>query len=255
MKITFIGVGSEGASKDYWHSNAIVTSDSNKNLLIDAGGDVRHSMAEAGFYAKDIDSVYISHLHDDHCGGIPWLGFATYFNPNLNRPKLYLLDDLVEPLWETVRAGMKSLEGKRNCRLTTYYDVQEIKRNGQFVWENIQFIPVQVVHYMDGNSIVPSFGLLIQDLKETSPMVFYSSDTQFNPNQIRCFYDMSDIIFHDCETSPFKSGVHAHYTELVTLPEDTKQKMWLYHYQDNPTQRPEDDGFAGFVQKGQVLEM
>ena len=255
MRMTFVGVGNNGTTKEYWHSNAVVTADSGKNLLIDAGGDIRHSLAESGFSAKDIDSIYLSHLHDDHCGGIPWLGFATYFSPTLERPKLYLIDDLIEPLWETVRAGMKSLEGKRNCRLTTYFDVREVKINDHFIWENIQFTPVQVVHYMDGNGIVPSFGLLIQELKEKSPQVFFTSDTQFNPNQIRYFYAVSDMIFHDCETGPYKSGVHAHYDELATLPIETKMKMWLIHYSPNPPQDAAADGFAGFVQKGQVFEI
>ena len=44
---------------------------------------------------------------------------------------------------------------------------------------------------------------------------------------------MADIIFHDCETLPFKSGVHAHYEDLKTLDDKTRKKMWLYHYQDN----------------------
>jgi len=253
MKITFVGVGSQSSSKDYWQSNAVITSESGKNFLIDAGGDIRHSLAESGFTAKDIDSVYISHLHDDHCFGIPWLGFQTYF-PKLKKPTIYIMDDLEEALWETVRAGMKTLEGKRNCKTETYFNKQVLKINGQFIWENIQFVPVQVVHYMDGNGIVPSFGLLIKELVDNSPQIFYTSDTQHNPNQIKCFYAMADLIFHDCETD-FPSGVHAHYSELINLPEEVKAKIWLYHYNNNHPQDPVSDGFRGFVQKGQIFEL
>ena len=60
------------------------------------------------------------------------------------------------------------------------------------------------------------------------------------------------MIFHDCETSPFKSGVHAHYDELKTLKNDVKNKMWLYHYQPNTLteEKVQQDGFAGFIKKG-----
>lgn len=56
---------------------------------------------------------------------------------------------------------------------------------------------------------------------------------------------MADIIFHDCETAGSFSRVHAHYSDLVTLNDKYKNKMWLYHYQQNPSQEPEEDGFKG----------
>lgn len=102
--------------------------------------------------------------------------------------------------------------------------------------------------------IVPSYGLLITELTTPERTVFLTTDTQFCPRQIERFYDRSEAIFHDCETYPFKSGVHAHYDDLRTLPEATKKKMWLYHYGPDPKQRPEEDGFQGFVAKGQTFE-
>jgi hypothetical protein len=63
-------------------------------------------------------------------------------------------------------------------------------------------------------------------------------------------YDKADLIFHDCETG-YKSGVHAHYSDLRGLDAHTKNKMWLYHY--NVGDKPDctEDGFLGWVQKHQ----
>jgi hypothetical protein len=108
---------------------------------------------------------------------------------------------------------------------------------------------------MDGYEIVPSYGLIMR--VHSSPSVgevLLTTDTQFAPNQINDFYKRASVIFQDCETSPYKSGVHAHYSELVTLPVDTKKKMWLYHYQDGPLPDAKADGFAGFVKQGQIFE-
>ncbi len=69
------------------------------------------------------------------------------------------------------------------------------------------------------------------------------------------FYEQADVIFHDCETAPYKSGVHAHYSDLKNLEQKHYNKMWLYHYQSNPSQTPEEDGFLGFAKKGQVFEL
>jgi len=84
--------------------------------------------------------------------------------------------------------------------------------------------------------------------------IFITTDTQFNPNQIMQFYRDADLIIQDCETSPFKSGVHAHYTELATLDESIKKKMWLTHYQDGKKANAQKDGFKGYLNKGDILD-
>mgnify|MGYP001025512325 CR=1 FL=1 len=60
--------------------------------------------------------------------------------------------------------------------------------------------------------------------------------------------------FHDCETSPFPSNVHAHYNDLKSLPKNIKEKMWLCHYNDGDKPDCIKDGFAGWVQQGQVFD-
>ena len=252
MKLTFAGVGGAFAPTEYWQSNAIISSDqTNKKFLLDCGGDARHSLREIGVSHKDIEAIYISHLHTDHCGGLEWLGFCTYFDPECVKPQLYIVEDLIEPLWETLKAGMQSHEGVV-LELTSFFDVVPVQINTCFKWQECEFCPIQTVHVMNGNGIVPSYGLMITTSRQTT---FFTTDTQFCPRQIESFYSKSDVIFHDCETYPFKSGVHAHYEDLRTLPEDTKAKMWLYHYAPNPTQDWASDGFQGFVTKGQSFEI
>ncbi len=245
MKITFAGVGSAFTTQDYYQSNAVVESDNDsRKFLIDCGGDARFSFGELGISHRDIDAVYISHLHADHIGGLEWLGFCTYFDPSAGKPKLFIVDSLVEPLWESLRGGMQSHEGIV-LTLDSFFTVTTVQINEFFSWNGINFCPIQTVHIMNGNGIVPSYGLIIND------EIFFTTDTQFCPRQIESFYDKADHIFHDCETTPFKSGVHAHYDDLKTLPDEQKAKMWLYHYSPNPPQDVTGDGFRGFVEKGQ----
>lgn len=257
MKLTFAGVGGAFTDQRYYQSNMVITAASGKRLLIDCGGDARFSLGELGATNANIgewcDGVYISHLHADHIGGLEWLGFCTYFNPKAKRPKLYIMKPLVDELWDSLKGGMRSHEGEV-LRLDSFFDVHAIELNDVFYWENIHFRPVQTVHIMDGFRIVPSFGLLINEMKAGNETVFLTTDTQFCPRQIEKFYDMAGTIFHDCETYPFRSGVHAHYDDMKTLPADAKAKMWLYHYGPDPKQDPVADGFRGFVTKGQEFE-
>jgi ribonuclease BN (tRNA processing enzyme) len=262
MKITFLGSGSAFSMKNF-QNNAVVENNG-KRLLIDCGTDIRFSLAEQGLSFKDIDAVYLSHLHADHIGGIEYLAFCSYFSPKNvmpNRIKLFGNSGVLDRAWsETLRGGLASIQGKV-VDLYDYFEVIPVDNNHSFYWEGIKFDLVQTVHIMDGYSIVPSFGLMIGSCDSTD-VVYYTSDAQFCPFQIQTFYDQASIIFQDCETYPFKSGVHANYSDLMTLDDKTKAKMWLMHWNDNIADcigqkdtEAKRDGFLGFVRKHQSFNI
>jgi len=236
-EMIYLGTGSAFGEKNL-HTNALITwyKDSTKNsvvyrLLIDAGSDIKHSLPLAGLSVKDIDGVYISHQHGDHCGGLETLGFKSYFDPTRERKiQLFISNKLVDDIWnKTMSGGMESLAGKSNT-LETYFDVKSIADNGSFVVLTHRFDLVQMIHIVNDRMVVPAFGLMIE-----SPLGlnwFLTTDTQHNPNQISEYYNKADVIIHDCETG-FKSGVHAHWTELATLPLEVREKIWLSHFTDD----------------------
>ncbi len=258
FRIQFIGVGSAFTTREYFQSNALVIAESGKKLLIDCGSQAQFALEEIGItnanVGKEIDAVYISHLHSDHIGSMEWLALVTYFNPARLRPKLFAVQTVMSDLWtKSLRGGLETLEGKI-ANLTDFFDCRPVRINSSFTWENIRFTPVQTVHIVSGMMIQHSYGLLMQEGTK-GPKVLFTADTQFAPYQMRKFYDSVDLIFHDCETAPFKSGVHAHYDDLRTLPDKVKERIWLYHYQPNPPQDPAKDGFLGFVKKAQIFEV
>ncbi|MEM7589151.1 MAG: MBL fold metallo-hydrolase, partial [Myxococcota bacterium] len=228
MKLTFIGSGSAfTVGEDNFHSNAIVESKSGKKLLIDCGSDARLALYKLGLGYKDIDAVYVSHLHADHVGGLEWLGLTRKFDPRCSRPHLYICDAISQDLWNhTLSGGMRTLE----CRVADihdFFEVHTLHANGWFDWEDLRFSVVQTVHVVSGFEITPSFGLMFEAAKKN---IYFTTDTQFAPSQLKSFYQMADLIFQDCETAKIRSGVHAHYTQLVQLDAEIKSKMWLYHY-------------------------
>ncbi len=252
MKLIFLGTGS-AFTLEHYQSNMLVEAPEGL-LLIDCGGDARHSLAKQSLTALDITDVYISHLHADHIGGLEWLGIVSYFartrnDPSL-KPRLHIRRTLMEDLWQSLHGGMGTIEG-HVADLSTYFDVRPIERNGSFEFAGTRFQTVQVVHYYDGYEIVPAYGLLFE---RNHIRVFMTTDTQFAPNQMKEFRARADYIFQDCETAPFQSGVHTHYDELRTLDDDLKGRMWLYDYQDGENPNCVADGFLGWVQQGQVFD-
>jgi hypothetical protein len=120
-----------------------------------------------------------------------------------------------------------------------------------FTWGDCVFKLIPTKHILKGNGeFVPSYGVCIMGY-EVKPVLVTSDTCMFADS----FYRDFDLIFHDCETYPHRSFVHAHYDDLVQLPADIKKKMWLYHYAPDPIQNPIHDGFLGFVQRGQVFEI
>lgn len=253
MKLKFLGVGGAFAPMSVGNSNMLL-SHNGKNLLIDCGFTAPYILRdELGIQHTEIDGIYISHLHGDHTAGLEHYAFMRYFVPirdqqgNAIKPKLYAERQVMKELWEgSLKGSLEVLEGRIGS-LTDYFDCIPLDKGKGFQWEGHSFFPVETVHVSGGYVLKYSYGLAITNLT-TEYHTFITTDTQFRPHDLGYHYKWANIIFHDCETLPQKSGVHPHYDDLVTLPEEIKGKMYLYHY-SKPIATWEEDGFGGFVRK------
>lgn len=249
----FLGAGSAfTVGSDNFHSNVLIKAPSGRRLLVDCGSDLRWSLERRGLTHVDVTDIYVSHLHADHVGGLEYVGLTTRFDPRCERPRLYLADGLVGDLWDhSLSGGMRAVTGE-DATLDFYFDVRGIPPGGGFDWEGLHFDLVPTTHVTGKNGDVHSYGL---DFTANGRRVFYTTDTQFTPAAFGDLLEGADLIFHDCETAPTASGVHAHFAELLSLPAHVKAKTWLYHYQPGPLPDARGAGFLGFVTPGQTFEL
>jgi ribonuclease BN (tRNA processing enzyme) len=275
MKLTVLGAGSAFSMNQY-QSNFLLDFDGYK-MLFDCGSDIRWAMHDVKLGVNDIDGIYISHLHADHIGGLEWVALNRFFNKSLPKVDLYISEYLVDDLWsDCLKGGLSTYQGAV-LGLNDYFNVIVIPENGTIPLHKIvgldhdylgwDLTPVQTVHVMSGYKIMPSFGILLKRNKEIKDKVntlYITADTQYSPYQIRDFYAQADLILEDCETANFKSHVHAHYEDLNKLEIEFKNKMWLYHYNDQPwgaadfdamQQMAKHDGFLGFLMPRQEIEI
>jgi len=72
MQLTVIGCGDAFGAGSRLQTSFCVRS-SASTFLIDCGATSLIGMHRLGISPNDIDTVFISHLHGDHFGGLPWL--------------------------------------------------------------------------------------------------------------------------------------------------------------------------------------
>lgn len=244
-------------------------------LVIDCGGDIRHSLAAAGLSMNDIDAWYISHPHADHIGGIEGIALSTLFNPAYTPAKRELLgktpitnylcehvtlppemkpdlmghSSVLEETWEAANPGLRTIQGVEEVRLDTYFHPVLLKSNknytisdGEGTWT---YYTIVTTHVVAGRDLMPSYGLMFEN-GETR--IYFPTDTQlFMPPQVKYFYDRATVVYMDCETG-YPSGVHPPLAELQKLEPELKRKMWLYHYDAEPVY---DEGeFGGTLRAG-----
>lgn len=260
MKVTWLGTGS--AFCDYnknWQTNALIELPSGYKLLLDMGGDARHALRDVGLSYKDVDGVYISHLHADHIGSSEYMHFCTYFDPMYKKkPDLFIHGELEQPFWDSVRGGSCTIP-KAPVTLWTFWNVHKLLEGRAFnpsgSEEDPWFEIFRTKHVFNDEIQSPSFGLVCK-----SPNIMFTTDTQYTPNLYLGRYKEAEIVFHDCETM-FKSGVHPYVEDFKTFPADYRNKVHFVHFNDHVVddwdtwqKKVQDMGFAGFVKRGQVFE-
>lgn len=256
MELTFLGSGNF-FTYDNFHSN-ILLRHNGKGMLIDAGSDLRHSLAAANCTFEDIakiDTVFISHLHDDHCGGLEWLGFLSHFVTK-HRIRLVLHTEIFQYLWPCrLIASMGELRDPHtgfvgSMKLDDYFDVDIVEEDFFWQGEDTLFRLERSPHIMDTFGLhCPEYGFFFSGDCSRAPSQFANDVAGIRRWNIcqRC-----KLIFHDCETHSPPSGAHAHINDLLQMTPEVKAKTWLYHLSDG-ARLP--SGFAGIVRRGQTFQL
>ncbi len=70
MRVTILGSGSAFSSPNRHNSCYLVESE-NERIMIDCGSDAMRAIQNARVDLSSIKAIFITHMHADHCGGLP----------------------------------------------------------------------------------------------------------------------------------------------------------------------------------------
>ena len=85
MQLTIIGCGDAFGAGGRLQTSFHVRSRAS-TFLIDCGVTTLIGMRRLGLQPNDINTIFVSHLHGDHFGGLPWFLVDALYVSNRTRP-------------------------------------------------------------------------------------------------------------------------------------------------------------------------
>ncbi|MFC5453193.1 MBL fold metallo-hydrolase [Paenibacillus aestuarii] len=245
LHIQMVGTGSAFA-KTLYNTSALLINEYGK-ILIDCGASVPKALHELNIQPDQLDGIVISHIHADHVAGLEEIAFRLLYQYNNKRIKLFITEPLAEILWEhTLKGSMHNLaEGFTG--LTDYFDVTFLAENTPAkLLPGLVIEPIRTLHIQDKIS----YSFFINN------KTFYSADVRFNEQLLlQVVHERGcHTILHDCQLTGH-GAVHATLAELLTLPADVQQRIYLMHYDDTMPQYIGQTGRMRFIQQHQIIAL
>lgn len=246
FSLTFLGVGA-GLSPELGNNNVLIENeDRSEHLLVDCGPVTAHELKLAG-KLQDIRNVFITHVHDDHVGGLQlWAQLNRYVFRQT--PGLYFREELWEELWPaTMRGGLERVSGSQGepqrVGLDAYFQVNQLKDGQAVELPGLPaLLPTPRLH-VPGK---PAFGFFLGE------DVFFSADSQQLPPSVGPTGKPLRVIFQDCQLFDLPQGVHTSLVRLDReLPPELKAITRLMHYNHEPDVDARAMGFWGFVPRNE----
>ena len=208
MKLVVLGSGTsvphpQRAAPAFWLETAT------GSVLLDCGPDSAHRMAQELVDWPNLDAIWISHLHLDHCGGLASLLFGLKWAPQTEgRTKSLRIFGC-----QGIEKLLRAIDQSNNYRLFEQrfpIELQEVSGDADF--EIISGLRAQTFSTPHTRE---SVALRLTDCDGTS--VVYSSDTGYS-EELAAFAHRVDLLILECSFWRDKpTPKHLELTEAIRL--------------------------------------
>jgi ribonuclease BN (tRNA processing enzyme) len=205
MRVRFLGSGDAFGSGGRFNTCFLVESSAGA-FLIDCGASSLIAMRRFGVDPNGIDTVFISHLHGDHFGGLPFLILDGQFYSRRTTPLTLVgppgLRDRLAQLMELLFPG----SSKAARKFTT--SIREMRPG-----ESAQINGIEVTAYLVEHACgAPPFALRFA---RDGKVLAFTGDTEWTESLLAVGRD-ADLLIAEALFYERKIKYHLNYTQLRT---------------------------------------
>ncbi len=227
MKIQFIGSGDAFGSDGKFNTCFYVSSDSN-HFLIDCGASSLLALKKAQINPNIVSTIFISHFHGDHFGGIPFFILDAQLVQKRRDPITIVgpigLKERVIEVMEALFKGSSSVSYDFDINYEEVPDM-EIKKINSI---DVAYFPV--IHSPESNP----HGLRVS---MNGKVLAYSGDTEWTETLIPLAED-ADLFIVECYNYKGELKFHMNYELLLrNLYRLTAKRIMLTHLGNDMIER------------------
>ncbi len=219
MKLHILGCGDAFGSGGRNQSGYLVEA-SDKLFLLDCGPTTLLAMKRAGFDPRRLDAVFLSHLHGDHFGGMPFLFLEFLYQPPRAEPlEVAGPPGTEEKVRELFRLMYGSGSTPRELPPTRFHVLQPGMT--QFI-DGIEVLSFRVPHQVHEISLALKVGY-------AGKRILFSGDSAWTDLFLQQARGV-DLFLCECSFYDEGSGNHVNYLTLrENLPRLDCKKIVLTH--------------------------
>jgi len=244
VKIQFIGSGDAFGSGGKLNTCFFVSAP-NSNFLIDCGASSLLGLKKAGINPNEIGTIFISHFHGDHFGGLPFLILDAHLVQKRSLPLTIVgplgLEKRVHLVMEALFKGSTSISLDFEMK---FIEVPDFEKREV---DSISVVYYPVVHSPESNP----HGLKVEI---SDKIIAYSGDSEWTESLIDLSRG-SDLFIVECFNFKGNLKYHMNYDLLVQNKGMIEsRKIMLTHLGQDMLSRIDDLEFE-VCQDGQTLTL
>ncbi|HEY2988959.1 MAG TPA: MBL fold metallo-hydrolase [Candidatus Binatia bacterium] len=244
MKLHILGCGDAFGSGGRNTSGYLIES-GERLFLLDCGPTTLLAMKRAGFNPERLDAVFLSHLHGDHCAGLPFF-FTDYLHEHPRRRPLRIAGP--EGTEERVRGLFQWMFGERmEARELPPSEFFVLKPGEEQVIDGIRLLPFRVPHQVRDVSL----GLKVAHAGKT---LLYSGDSPWTEEFI-VHARGADLFLCECCFFERATSVHMNYRGLEENLERLECKEILLTHMGEEMLARRGDVKLPMAEDGMVIEL
>jgi ribonuclease BN (tRNA processing enzyme) len=176
------------------------------NFLLDCGTTALCAMKRMGVPPSTVQAIFVSHLHGDHFGGIPFFLLEAQLVSKRDEPLLILGPPTTE---ERVRKAMEAFfPGSTGMNFRYPVEYREFRDRQPLEWRKVRVTPYPVVH----GSGAPPYALRVEC---AGKVIAYSGDTEWTESLVEAAWHADLFI---CEAYSYDKKIPFHI-DLPALKE------------------------------------